>query len=115
MDTPAMLTESRDRKSPATGTEILASAGSRASALPATEVEAASGYARAEKAPATRRAYRSDFRLFRAWCSDRGADALPAAPETVATFLAFEATHRVKPSTISRRLAAIRFAHKLAA
>ena len=51
-----MLTESRDRKSPATGTEILASAGSRASAPPATEVEAASCYARAEKAPATIRA-----------------------------------------------------------
>jgi hypothetical protein len=40
--------------------------------------------------------------------------ALPAAPETVAAFLAHEAERRVRPSTIARRVAAIRYAHKLA-
>jgi hypothetical protein len=39
---------------------------------------------------------------------------LPAAPETVAAFLASEAGRRVRPSTIGRRVAAIRYAHKLA-
>jgi site-specific recombinase XerD len=35
-------------------------------------------------------------------------------PTTVAAFLAAEANRGVKPSTIGRRLAAIRYAHKLA-
>ena len=44
----------------------------------------------------------------------RDVSPLPAAPETVAAFLAFEASRRTKPSTIGRRAAAIRYAHKLA-
>ena len=86
-------------------------------ALPAPlglEIQQAAGYARAEKAAATRRAYRSDFDLFRSWCESKGVPALPAAPEVVAAFLAAEATRGTKTSTISRRLAAIRYAHKLA-
>jgi site-specific recombinase XerD len=85
-----------------------------APALPAGEIEAAAGYARAEKAPATRRAYGTDFAIFRTWCAQRGADPLPAAAETVAAFLASEAGRGVRPSTIGRRVAAIRYAHKLA-
>jgi site-specific recombinase XerD len=82
--------------------------------LPAREVATAAEYARAEKAEATRRAYRTDFEIFRSWCSERCASALPAAAEAVAAFLAHEAERRVKPSTIGRRVAAIRYAHKLA-
>jgi len=88
-----------------------------ASALPASlqpELEEAVGYARAEKAVATRRAYRSDFGLFRTWCDAKGVPALPAEPSTVAAYLASEADRGTRPSTISRRLAAIRYAHKLA-
>src|SRR5262245_7387797 len=40
--------------------------------------------------------------------------ALPAAPEAVAAYLVAEANRGVKAATISRRLAAIRYAHKLA-
>jgi site-specific recombinase XerD len=83
-------------------------------ALPAAEVEAAADYARAEKATATRRAYGTDFRIFREWCAERQVDALPASPATVAAFLAWEAERLTKPSTIGRRVAAIRYAHKLA-
>ena len=82
--------------------------------LPAREIATAAEYARAEKADATGRAYRTDFEIFRAWCSARGASALPAAPEAVAAFLAHEAERRIRPSTIGRRIAAIRYAHKLA-
>jgi site-specific recombinase XerD len=82
--------------------------------LPASEVAAAADYARAEKAEATRRAYRTDFGIFRAWCAERRISALPAAPEAVAAFLAHEAERQVRPSTIGRRVAAIRYAHKLA-
>jgi site-specific recombinase XerD len=88
-----------------------------AGALPATlgpELEEAAGYARAEKAAATQRAYRSDFELFRSWCDRKRVGALPAKPETVSAFLAAEANRGAKPSTIGRRLAAIRYAHKLA-
>jgi site-specific recombinase XerD len=81
---------------------------------PLGRVATAAEYARAEKAEATRRAYRSDFEIFRSWCSERGAGALPAAPEAVAAFLAHEAERRIRPSTIGRRVAAIRYAHKLA-
>jgi site-specific recombinase XerD len=82
--------------------------------LPPAEIELASDFARAEKAEATRRAYRGDFDAFRAWCGDRGVSPLPAAAETVAAFLAAEAHRGLKPSSIARRLAAVRYAHKLA-
>jgi Phage integrase, N-terminal SAM-like domain len=81
--------------------------------LPAREVTAAAEYACAEKAEATRPAYRSDFEIFRCWCSARSVSVLPASPESVAAFLAHEAERQVRPSTIGRRVAAIRYAHKL--
>jgi site-specific recombinase XerD len=80
----------------------------------APDLAAAVDYARSEKSPATRKAYGTDFRLFKAWCDGKGAQALPAAPETVAAFLAAEAEAGVRPSTLGRRVAAIRYAHKLA-
>ena len=42
--------------------------------------ERAGGFARAEKAPSTRRAYRTDFAIFQAWCGGHGLAALPALP-----------------------------------
>jgi site-specific recombinase XerD len=82
-------------------------------ALPASELAVAVAYARAEKAAATRRAYGSDYAIFRAWCAERQLEPLPAAPETVAGFLASEASRGTRASTIGRRVAAIRYAHKL--
>ena len=58
-----------------------------AGALPTVlgpELEEAAGYARAEKAETTRRAYRSDFSQFRAWCETKGIPALPARPRKTA-------------------------------
>jgi integrase len=83
-------------------------------ALPAADLEAAASFARQEKAPATRAAYRSDFAAFRVWCLAKGVDALPAAPASVAAYLAHEAERGSAPSTITRRCAAIRYAHRLA-
>jgi site-specific recombinase XerD len=83
-------------------------------AVPAADAERAQGYASAEKAGATRRAYGTDFSIFRAWCEERQLGAIPASPATVAAFLAHEASRNVKASTIGRRVAAIRYAHKLA-
>ncbi|STX55738.1 Uncharacterised protein [Legionella beliardensis] len=39
-------------------------------------------------------------------------DALPAIPDTVARFLAQQASSGIKPATLTRRLAAIRMAHE---
>jgi integrase len=80
----------------------------------APDLAAAVNYARAEKSPATRKAYAADFRLFKEWCDGKGAQSLPAAAETVAAFLAAEAEAGVRPSTLGRRVAAFRYAHKLA-
>jgi len=83
-------------------------------ALPAADIDRAAAFARQDKAPATRKAYRGDFAGFKAFCLSRGVASLPATPETVAVYLASEAEAGLKPSTISRRCAAIRYAHKLA-
>lgn len=61
---------------------------------------------------ATRKAYASDFKIFSAWCAAHTLAALPAAPETVALFLADQAQNHVAASTLNRRLAAIKCAHE---
>ncbi|MDC0359648.1 tyrosine-type recombinase/integrase, partial [Acidimicrobiales bacterium] len=67
----------------------------------------------AARSPATLRAYRSDWEHFTNWCADRGLTALPAAPETVAVYLAELAdTHAV--STIGRRVSSVSQAHRAA-
>ena len=78
------------------------------------DLAAAIDLAKAEKAASTRKAYGTDFRLFEAWCATRSVAALLAAPETVAAYLAANAGTS-KASTLGRRIAAIRYAHKLAA
>jgi len=78
------------------------------------DLDLAMDFARASKSPATRRAYASDWRVFETWCADRRQAALGSSPETVAAFVALEAQAGTKPSTLARRLAAIRFRHKVA-
>ncbi len=82
--------------------------------LAANDEAAVHGFALAEKSAATRRAYRSDFAVFSAWCAGRGFDPLPAAPAVIAAFLADQAAAGVRPSTLGRRMAAISYAHDLA-
>ena len=68
-------------------------------------------YLRAAVAGSTAKAYRSDWRHFAVWCHAHGLESLPAAPETVAVYLsALSETH--KPSTLSRRVAAISQNHQ---
>lgn len=73
----------------------------------------AADFARADKAENTRKAYRSDFARFQSFCAQHRLSPLPATPLTLAAFLATQAEH-AKASTIERRIAAIRYAHKLA-
>ncbi|MCH8978019.1 MAG: tyrosine-type recombinase/integrase [Armatimonadetes bacterium] len=65
----------------------------------------------AARAESTKRAYRSDWAHFDAWCSDVGRASLPASPATVAEYVAHMAGS-FKPSTIDRRLAAISVVHR---
>ena len=55
------------------------------------DMAAAADYLRAEKAPGTRAAYAADFKLFHAYCRERGLEALPASPEAVMAFLSAQA------------------------
>lgn len=82
--------------------------------LPGAHLQAAGKYIEAQLADATRRAYRSDARVFAEWCEERQLQPIPATPETVAEFLASQADAGVKPATLRRRIAAIRFAHQAA-
>jgi site-specific recombinase XerD len=87
-----------------------------APAVPAAlvaDLEVAARFAEEEKAPASRRAYRSDWKAFEGFCAARGVSSLPAAPATVAAYLGAEAEAGRRASTIARRLAAIRYAHRL--
>jgi site-specific recombinase XerD len=76
------------------------------------ELESAGRYAQAALAPATRRCYERDWRVFADWSVARGIRLMPAAPETVAAFLAAEADREFRPVTIAKRAAAIAAAHR---
>lgn len=80
----------------------------------ADEIRRANKFLLAEIAPATRRAYASDFRAFSCWCRKKQLTNLPATSETLALFISAEAAEGVKPATILRRMAAIRYAHESA-
>jgi site-specific recombinase XerD len=76
-------------------------------------LETARSFLAAAKAESTRRAYASDWRDFEAWCRRHRLPPLPAAPTTVALYLADRAsTHR--PATLRRRLTVIHHAHRSA-
>jgi integrase len=68
-------------------------------------------YARKAAAPATLRAYRSDWQHYKKWCVECGFEPTPSSPETVGAYLASLAETKA-PTTIRRRLAAIAKMHK---
>jgi site-specific recombinase XerD len=68
-------------------------------------------FARRSKSENTLRAYGADWRNFCQWCNAHGLGPLPAAPESVASYIA-ECAGRIKVSSIQRRLCAIAEAHK---
>lgn len=82
--------------------------------LPAEAAAIVRTYQQASKADSTIRAYTSDARVFQDWCAQFGFRSLPASPEAVAGFIVSEAEAGRAASTLGRRLAAIRYAHKLA-
>ncbi len=69
--------------------------------------------ARASLSPATRKAYQAAWTAFETWCRDNGLPALPAAPETLALYLAKLAPEK-GVRTVNKALAAIALAHRSA-
>jgi integrase len=69
-------------------------------------------YAGAARAPATLRSYQATWRAFTAWCQQHQRCPLPASAETAALFLS-DLAGRYRPSTLSRMLSGIAFAHRL--
>lgn len=87
--------------------------GAPASSL-ADSLASAWDYALNEKSEATRKAYRSDFSQFTTWCRAHELEHLPASIEATVGYLAHLADTGSKASTITRRAAAIGYAHRLA-
>lgn len=83
-------------------------------ALFAADMDSVKKYVAAAHSPATIRAYKADWSTFLGYCSERGLEALPASAEVIAAFLSSQSDAGVKVSTLSRRLAAIKFAHEVA-
>jgi integrase len=86
-------------------------------ALPADLVEAARDYARASHARRTQETYSRWWADFTGWCSGKGLQALPAAPQTVAVWLTALARGdgRSKPlavASIRQALSALVFFHR---
>jgi site-specific recombinase XerC len=77
-------------------------------------LELAKDFAKAAKSAATQQAYSSDMTIFVEWCRGRGLTALPTSAEVVSAFLADQAALGRRPSTLGRRLAAIRYFHRAA-
>ncbi len=82
--------------------------------VPAELVETARGFAQESRARRTRAAYRLAFGQFAGWCEERRLVALPAAPETVALYLADRAGAGRKVATVELDAAAIGAAHQAA-
>src|SRR6056297_3771628 len=63
-------------------------------------------------APATMRSYRADVEAFETWCETRGFPPFPATVDTVCRFIEEQGREKA-PSTVRRRLYAIRKVHRL--
>jgi len=60
----------------------------------------------------TKRVYQSDWKIFENWCELRGYQPTDATPEIIAMFVSSQFADGKHPSTLNRRLAAIKFAYK---
>jgi integrase len=105
-----MTTESREE----TSAQAAVEARRVTELVPIDLVDAAKAFAAASKAPRTRKLYRAAWAAFVGWCEAQGLRPLPAAPRTLAAFLAARAKEGRRVSTLELSLAAISQAHQVA-
>ena len=74
-------------------------------------VSKARTFVQSAKAPATLKAYRSDWNDFDSWCRRHQLTSLPSSPETVALYITDQASTHAS-GTITRRLTSITKAHQ---
>ena len=75
--------------------------------------QAAQDYLRAHLSAETLRAYRTGFEQFHVWCQQHQLAHVPADPDSVRLFISARAQAGKHVSTLTKQLAAIRFAHEL--
>jgi integrase len=111
MELPAPTSDDSTSSDPADG------AAGKALSLPAglsdEDARRIYEYASLDLSESTRRAYQSQLNGFAEWCDGRGAQSLPADPETVAAYLTDRGPER-SASWVTQALAAIRKAHRIA-
>jgi integrase len=83
-------------------------------AEPGALVRSANAYAREARSAGTRKAYAKHWAAFTAWCTAQGVCELPAAPQTLALYLAARADEGRKVATLALALSAISQAHQVA-
>jgi site-specific recombinase XerD len=64
--------------------------------------------------PNTQKAWRSDWKIFLAFCEPQGLSPLPASSETIAAFVSHSRETGRKPATVRRYLSTIAVAHRVA-
>ena len=68
----------------------------------------------ARHSAATRKAYETDLKGFSLWARDNGLDSLPASIEAVVLYVTHLSAKGLKPSSIARKVAAIKHSHRQA-
>ncbi|MFN3324291.1 MAG: tyrosine-type recombinase/integrase [Bryobacteraceae bacterium] len=68
---------------------------------------------KANRSPNTRRAYKSDWKYFAAWCCEMGYNVFPATSETLASYATSMISSGLRISTTARRVAAVAFWHRV--
>jgi integrase len=76
--------------------------------------ETARGYVANARASSTRAAYSKRWAHFATWCAQNGLEPLPAAPRTLALYLAARAQEGRKVATLAQTMSAISKVHALA-
>lgn len=98
-----------------TGTELITEIEFKEELIAYDEILKEAKYARElinqQIAQGTKRVYQSDWRIFENWCSQRQYQAINATPEIIAMFIAAQYEEGLHPSTLNRRLSAIKFAY----
>lgn len=80
-------------------------------AIPAETLQSVRDNIEACLSSGTRKIYKVDWRIFSEWCSHHNVNPLPVPPEALCLFLTEQSSAGIAPSTLIRRLAAIKLCY----